>query len=210
MTESDFTYPDDLEVLSLGQPSQLAAKVLARIAEDGGTVGCLFEIDRHGMLLIYHMMPGVTPAEQEALRSGPIKLSIGETDGHIHLVLQCEQGDYEMSYEPAIIPVANRPDLRLDELIAEPKLRFMVTYHLFDTLNLHAKALRAFTLSNHMSKVLARLVAEHSASGEVMDRDEHVKRVLAFQSKYTIKDLAKRSLAYTKWSADKETGGVNE
>ena len=77
MTDSDFTYPDDLEVLSLGQPSQLAAKVLARIAEDGGTAGSLFEIDRHGMLLIYHMMPGVTPAEQEALRSGlrdcPIK-----------------------------------------------------------------------------------------------------------------------------------------
>ena len=141
------TYPDDLEVLALGQPSRLAEKLLARLAkEGGGTAGCLFHIDRQGKPFIYHLMPGVTEAEQVALASGPIKLSVGETDGQIHLVLQCEQGAYEMSYEPAIIPVDDRPDMHLDELIAEPKLRFMVTYYLFDTLNLHAKALRAFTL----------------------------------------------------------------
>jgi len=206
------TYPDNLEVLSLGQPSRTAELIMLRMLADGNPTGCgcVFDIRSDGALTINQVMPRVTQAEQKALTSGPIKLSVGETGGHIHLVLQCEQGDYEMGYEPAILPVSERPSLPLDELIADENLRFAVHYHLFDSQNMHTKVIRCFTISNYMSKVLARLVAEHNASGEVMDRDEYLGRVRLFQSKYTIQDLAKRSLAYTKWSADKETGGVNE
>lgn len=187
------------EPFSVGRPHGLTNKVL----DSGGLVepsgGAMFEIlptESGGTaLFIFHFMPKPTASEIEGYVRGPIKVTLSEIDGRIHLVLLTGVGNAEMCYEPLLMKPKDRP---VFEKLETQESRFVVTYLLADSETRNIEGIRAFSLSAHMSQVLVKLVTERCATPGVLSRAEHDAHMARVARKHSIPAVAKLAIAYTR------------